>query len=102
MALQPTFIYVEAATSRINPLFLTTSVVYAPFPFCKLHNLSFEVLVTWPSQEFVPLVVQLRLTSSVLIMHSIVFFLTIFSSRLFHLDDIKCMKHERFSIYFSM
>lgn len=33
-----------------KPSFLTTSVVSSPFPFCKLHNLSFEVLVTLPSQ----------------------------------------------------
>lgn len=71
VALQPTLIYVEAVTSRINPLFLTTSVVSAPFPFYKRHNLSFEVLVGLPRS--LPLCVQLLLTACVLIMHSIAF-----------------------------
>lgn len=50
VVLHPTFIYMEAVTSRINPLSLTTSVVFSPFPFCKLHNLFYVVLVTLPNQ----------------------------------------------------
>lgn len=40
----------RSSNLKDKPSFLTTSVVSSPFPFCKLHNLSFEVLVTLPSQ----------------------------------------------------
>lgn len=99
VALPPMFIYVEAVTSRINPfffLFLTTSVVSPAFPFCKLHNLSFEVLVILPSQEFVPLCgAAFDFLCFNYAFYS--FCLTIFSSKLLHLVEIKCIKHEGFS-----
>lgn len=93
VALPPTFIYVEAVTSRINP-FLTTSVVSVAFPFCKLHNLSFEVSVTLPSQEYVPLCG----AAFDFLCFNYTFYsfrLTIFFSKLLHLVEIRCIKHER-------
>lgn len=104
VALQPTFIYVEAVTSRINPLFLTTSAVSSSFPFCKLHNLSFEVWETLPRQQgfFLPLIQQSFFwLFCVLIIHSIAFgcsYKKVFlvRRRLHHMDEIRYIKHEMF------
>ena len=40
----------RSSNLKDKPSFLTTSVVSPTFPFCKLHNLSFEALATLPSQ----------------------------------------------------
>ncbi len=67
----------RSSNLKDKPSFLTTSVVSSPFPFCKLHNLSFEVLVTLPCLLFffffASHTVQLLLTFCGWIVHSIAF-----------------------------
>lgn len=101
VALQPTFIYVEAVTSRINPLFwrhlwflllsLFVNSIIFPLRFYQLCQASSFFVF------FVPLV-QFLLTSCVLIIYSIAFGCSCrrFFLKLLHLDEIKCIKHKLF------
>lgn len=44
----PAHVHLRRSTNlKDKRSFLTTSAVSSPFPFCKLHNLSFEVLVNF-------------------------------------------------------
>lgn len=96
VALQPTFIYVKTPTSSINPLFLTTSVASAPFPFFFVNSiiyplrfcLSCQVRALWVS-------VQLLSRSYILIMDSICFAWLFFYKKNLLVDKIMCNKHER-------